>query len=108
MPLTLNDNQVAKTDWIWQFQWSDEETGDPIDFSGAYIEINVKDFDGCLRIQSSTDNGNISIIDIGVVQLAIPNSQTDLCSGTYKIGGFYTLSGLTLPLIDGTIAVERL
>ena len=108
MTLTLTDNQVAKTDWIWQFQFTDEETGDPIDFTGAYIEINVKDFDGCTRIPSSTSNGNIAIIDVGIFQLSIPSSQTDLCAGTYKVGGFYRLNGGTLPLIDGSISVERI
>ena len=108
MTLILSDTQVAKTDWVWDFIFTDEDTGDAIDFTGATIEIDIQDLDGCIRISSTTDNGNITLPAIGTIELAIPAAQTDLCAGSYKIGGFYILNGSTLPLLIGTLSVERL
>ena len=51
MTITLNASVTNSADWKTQFQFTDGETGDLIDFTGAKIEIDVKDFDGCRRRQ---------------------------------------------------------
>ena len=67
MTITLNSSATNNADWKTQFQFTDGETGDLIDFTGASIEIDVKDFDGCRKICASTGNGKISIISTGVL-----------------------------------------
>lgn len=106
--LNLTDNQVAQTDWFWNFVFTDEDTGEAIDFTDAAITINVRDYEGCLKVSCSVGSG-ITVLDVdtGTIELHITSSQTNLCAGTYLINGTYTLNGVTLPLFGGTIAVER-
>lgn len=106
MGITLNSAAANNADWKTQFQFTDTETGDLLDFTGADIEIDVKDFDGCRRIQASTSNGKITIIaDLGF-ELDIPASEMAcLCPGSYQIGGVYSLNGETISLFTGTLAI---
>lgn len=104
--LNLTDNQVAQTDWFWDFIFTDEDTGEAIDFTGAAISIKVRDFDGCLKVACSVGDG-ITILNTGTIELHITADQTNFCAGTYLINGTFTLNGVTLPLFSGTIAVER-
>lgn len=106
MSITLNSAATNNADWKTQFQFTDGDTGSLIDFTGATIEIDVKDFDGCRKIQASTGNGLITIISTGIFELDIPASQMAcLCPGSYPIGGVYLLSGETISLFTGSLSI---
>jgi len=106
MSIVLNSAATNSADWKTQFQFTDADTGDLIDFTGATIEIDVKDFDGCRRIQASTGNGLIAIVSTGVLELDVPAATMEtLCPGTYQIGGVYSLNGETISLFTGSLAV---
>lgn len=79
---------------------------EPVDFSGAYIEVEIKDIDGCRRIEASTTNGKISIVDVGKFLLSIPASEMKcLRAGTYPIGGLMQLNGETISLFTGSLPI---
>lgn len=106
MSITLNSAATNNADWKTQFQFNDADSGDLIDFTGASIEIDVKDFDGCRRIQASTSNGLIVIISTGIFELDIPaSSMACLCPGSYQVGGVYSLSGETISLFTGSLSI---
>ncbi|MBN8968933.1 MAG: hypothetical protein J0G95_10785 [Rhizobiales bacterium] len=106
MGIILNSAAANNADWKTQFQFTDAGTGDLIDFSGAKIEIEVKDFDGCRRIEATTDNGKISIISAGIFELSVPESEMkSLCPASYRIGGVYSLDGETISLFTGALTV---
>jgi hypothetical protein len=106
MSITLSAAETSNRDWNYQFEVTDEDTGDLIDLTGAVIAISITDADGCQRISATTDNGKIAIVSTGVFTLSIPYSETNLCAGTYDIGGYYQLNGDTLDLLEGSIAVR--
>lgn len=106
MAIAVSLAETSNRDWSWRFEVDDEDTGDPIDLTGAFIAIAFTDADGCQRIYATTDNGKISIIDVGVITLDIPYSETNLCAGTYEIGGYYQLNGDTPDLLEGSISVR--
>ena len=106
MSITLSATATNNADWKTQFQFNDAETGDLIDFTGATIEISVRDLDGCQRIEARTDNGLITILSSGIFELDVPASTMEgLCSGTYQIGGVYSLNGETISLFTGSLSV---
>jgi hypothetical protein len=106
MSITLNSSATNNADWKTQFQFNDADTGDLIDFTGATIEVDVKDFDGCRVIQASTGNGLITIQSTGIFELDVPAStMANLCAGTYLIGGAYLLSGETISLFTGSLSI---
>lgn len=106
MAITLSSSATNNADWKTQFQFTDGDTGELIDFTGAIIEIDVKDFDGCRRIQASTGNGKITIQSIGIFELDVPASEMAcLCPGSYAIGGVYSLNSETISLFTGSLAI---
>lgn len=106
MSIILNAAATSNADWKTQFQFNDADSGDLIDFTGATIEIDVRDFDCCLRIQASTGNGKITLISTGIFELDIPVSEMqNLCPGSYPIGGVYSLNGETISLFTGTLTI---
>jgi hypothetical protein len=114
--ITLNSAVTNNADWRTIFQWNDIETGDLIDFTGASIEIELREPDNYLYsnygnygfwIQASTDNGLITIISLGIFELVIPKLQMqNLCPGSYPIGGVYTLNDETISLFTGSLTVK--
>jgi hypothetical protein len=106
MAITLSSSTANNADWKTQFQFTDADTGDLIDFTGATIEVEVRDFDGCLRIEATTDNGLITIQSAGIFEVDVPaETMTDLCPGTYQIGGVYSLNDETISLFTGSLAI---
>jgi hypothetical protein len=104
--ITLNSSATNNSDWRTQFQFNDAETGDLIDFTGATIEIEVRDFDGCQKIEATTGNGLITIQSTGIFELDVPAStMANLCPGTYQIGGVYSLNDETISLFTGSLAI---
>lgn len=112
MPITLNSATRSNRDWKTQFQFTD---GDPtsatfgqlIDFTGAFIAIAVEDQDCCQRILATTDNGKITIISIGLIELDVSYSEMNLCPGSYQIGGYYQLNGETIDLFAGDLTIQK-
>lgn len=106
MAIRLDSSATNNADWKTIFQFTDADSGDPLDFTGAYIEIEVKDFDGCKRIEASTNNGKITITDLGTFELAVPYTEMKcLHPGSYNAGGLYQLNDETISLFTGTLTV---
>lgn len=106
MSIILNSAATNNADWKTQFQFTDGGTGDLIDFTGATIEIDVKDFDGCRVVSASTGNGLITIQSAGIFELDVPAStMACLCPGSYQIGGVYSLNGDTISLFTGSLSI---
>jgi hypothetical protein len=106
MSITLSSSATNNADWKTQFEFTDAETGDLIDFTGATIEIEVRDFDGCQKIEATTGNGMITIQETGIFELDVPvSSMACLCPGTYQIGGVYSLNEETISLFTGSLAI---
>lgn len=105
MAITLSGAATNNADWKTQFEFTDVETGDPIDFTGATIEIEVKDQNRCKWIEATTANGKITI-NSGGFELLVPESDMkSLCPGSYLIGGVYSLNSETISLFTGTLAI---
>lgn len=105
MAIQLTSAATNNADWKTQFEFRDLETGDLIDFTGAVIEIEVKDQDRCKRIEATTSNSKITINSSGF-ELSVPASEMQsLCAGSYLIGGVYQLNGETISLFTGTLSV---
>ena len=108
MTITLNSAATNNADWKTQFQFTDGETGDLLDFTGATIKLAVKDADGCQRLTASTDDGKIAIISTGLFELDIPASEMQcLCPGSYQVGGVYSLNDETISLFTGTLSITN-
>lgn len=106
MTITLNSSTTNNADWKTQFQFTDGETGDLIDFTGATIEVEVRDADGCLKIEATTGNGMIAITSLGTFELNAPASKMScLCPGSYQVGGVYSLNGETISLFTGSLSI---
>lgn len=106
MTITLNSSATNNADWKTRFEFTDGDTGDLIDFTGATIEIEVRDADGCLKIEATTGNGKIAIISTGIFEMTVPVSEMScLCPGSYQVGGVYSLNGETISLFTGTLSV---
>jgi len=106
MSITLSSSTTNNADWKTQFQFTDAETGDLIDFTGATIEVEVRDFDGCQKIEATTENGLISIVSTGIFEMDIPAAtMAGLCPGTYQIGGVYSLNDEIVSLFTGSLAI---
>lgn len=106
MAITLSSSATNNADWKTQFQFTDAETGELIDFTGATIEVEVRDFDGCQKIEATTGNGLVTIQSAGIFEVDVPaTTMVNLCPGTYQIGGVYSLNGETISLFTGLLAI---
>lgn len=110
MSINLNSATANNEDWdeIWEFEASYDggATFSLIDFTGATIDVQVRDIDGCMRVQATTGNGKISVVETGRFEIVVPASEmSGLCAGTYKIGGRFTLNGSITSLFTGSLTV---
>lgn len=106
MGITLNSSATNNADWKTIFEFTDGDTGDLLDFTGAYIEVEVKDQDRCKKVEASTTNGMIVIQEAGTFELTIPADRMKcLCPASYLIGGLYQLNGETNALFTGTLSI---
>lgn len=107
MSIILNSAISNNADWQTQFQFSDAVTGDLLDFTGASIELEIRDQEWRgTRIIASTDNGLITIISLGIFEIAIPATQMEcLCPSSYRMGAVYSLNGSTISLFTGSLTV---
>lgn len=105
MTINLTSAATNNADWKTQFEFTDAQTGDPIDFTGSTIEVEVRNGDRCKVIEATTGNGKITI-NSGGFELLVPASEMqNLCAGSYLIGGVYSLNGETISLFTGTFAI---
>lgn len=107
MAITLNSAATSHRDWKTQFQFNDGETGDLIDFTGAFIAVAAEDQEGCQKFEATTDNVMIVIVSAGIFEMTIPAATMALCAGSYNIGGYYVLNGETIDLFEGSLSVRR-
>jgi hypothetical protein len=114
MALVLNASRTNTARWQTQMQFSDAETGELIDFTGASILIVVKDEAGNTKIEASTDNGKVSIVSTGVIEFdASLSDMGGLTPGSYPIGGVFWFGSDdpdqlfvgTLTVIDGVASL---
>lgn len=112
MAITLSDSSRSYRDFKRQWLFTDGDPnsptfGQPIDFTGAFIAIAIEDQDGCQKVLATTDNGKISIISTGVIEVDLSYSDMALCPGSYPIGGYYQLNGETIDLFSGELAIQK-
>lgn len=107
MSITLNSAATSHRDWKQQFQFNDGNTGNLIDFTGAFIAIAAEDQEGCQKFKATTSNGMIAIISTGIFEVTIPAATLALCAGSYNIGGYYVLNGETIDLFEGSLSLRR-
>lgn len=105
MAYITNFDASNKADFIVDFSATDAETGDDIDFTGASVDIRVRDENNCQRLEASIGSG-ITQPSSTVIELWFTADQMEsLCAGTYSIGGVYSLNGQTIQLFTGTMTV---
>ena len=112
MAITLSDETRSHRDYKRQWQFTDGDPDSPtygqlIDFTGAFIAIAIEDKDYCQRLLATTDNGQITIISTGVIEVDFTAAQMNMSPGSYKIGGYYQLNGETNDLFEGELTVQR-
>lgn len=108
-PLLPVSNQA---DWTYRDETTDEETGDPVDLTGASITFEVRDESNCIVLSGTTANGKVSIVDTGVFEVAFTRAEMQqLSAGTYDVGCVVTINGVTsqflvgaLPVLDGVVS----
>lgn len=106
MLITINDTATNNADWKTVFEFSYDDTEDAIDFTGSLVKIYVKDQRGAVMIDATTDNGLLSIVDIGRIEMSIPaTTMQSLCPGTYSIGAVCKVDGVTISLFTGSVSV---
>lgn len=109
--MNITDDTRSHRDFKRQFEFTDGDPdsatyGQPIDFTGAFIAIAIDDSDHCYKILATTDNGKITIIDTGIIEISLSETDMGLAPGTYPIGGYYQLNGETNDLFTGELTVQ--
>lgn len=105
MAIRLDSSAANNADWKTQFEFTDSETGDVVDFTGATIEVSVKDQNRCQIIEATTGNGKITINSQGFLLLVPASEMHCICAGQYNVGGVYELNDETISLFTGTLSV---
>lgn len=105
MAIQLTSSATNNADWKTQFEFTDAQTGDHIDFTGSTIEVEVRNGDRCKVIEATTANGKITINSGGFELLVPASDMKSLCPGSYLIGGVYSLNSETISLFTGTLAI---
>lgn len=109
MAISLKATAYNNADWNMQLQVTDADTGALMDFTGASIEIAVKDQNNCEKLTATVDNGKITLPSTGVIEWLFPvTDMQGLCAGQYKMGGVYKLNGKTIALFTGELSVVDL
>lgn len=109
MAISLKATAYNNADWNMQLQVNDADTGALMDFTGASIEVAVKDANNCQLLTGTVDNGKITLPSTGIIEWLFPaDDMKKLCVGQYKMGGVYQLNGETIGLFNGELAVTDL
>jgi hypothetical protein len=85
----------------------------PVDLAGCSMVLAVSDHCGVQRLVASTDNGKLTIVDLGTFQWSFTRDEMrGMCLGTYNTGLTLTNDDDTdtvqltigpLPIIDGVV-----
>jgi hypothetical protein len=85
----------------------------PIDLTGLTLVFSIRDKNGCPRLTATTDDGSITLLDIGQFRWFFTLQQmSSLCVGTFSCGmtletadQSQTVQLFTgrLPVIDGNV-----
>lgn len=94
-------------DWTYRDETTDEDTGEPVDLTGAVIVFEVRDSStNCTVLSATTSNGKISIVDVGVFEVNFARSEMQqLSAGAYDVGCVITINGKTAQLLVATVPV---
>lgn len=107
MACIFNVSVLNSGDFRPIFTFKDKDTGELIDFTGAYIEVEIKDRDGCRKFEGTTDGGALTILDVGRIQLVVPASTMQgLCPAQYDWGGLFELNDEQTALFTGVVNVR--
>lgn len=109
MAIRLDDYTLNSGDWSVHFtfdaSYDGGQTYGEIDFTGCFIRLQVHDQNNCLKIDASTTNGKITILDAGFDLLVPYDEMKCICAGQYKFGTAYQKNGATTALSHGTLTV---
>jgi hypothetical protein len=106
MGINLKATATNNADWNMQIEVKDADTGALVDFTGAVVEIEIKDANNCRKLCGSIDNGRVTLPSTGVIEwLFLASDMKCLCVGAYKMGGVYELGGATVSLFTGELTV---
>ena len=105
--------QSNRASWAFIGMVTDLEDN-PIDLSGCSMVFAIRGKNGGGRLEASTDNGKITIIDLGKFRWFFTlDEMHGLCAGTYDTGLALTnndasqtvqLSVGPLPIVDGIVS----
>lgn len=95
-----------RADWSEAIVLTDAESGELIDISGCRVTLTVSDENKCARLTASTDDGTITLPDVGTFQWDFPATQMGgLCPGAYSVGVRISQDERTAQLVIGSVNV---
>ncbi|MBR0882483.1 hypothetical protein ABIF65_004125 [Bradyrhizobium japonicum] len=93
-------------DWSEAIMLADAESGDIIDITGCRVTLSVADEQGGVRLKASTDDGSITLPDVGTFQWDFDENQmSGLCPGAYNVGVRISRDDRTVQLVIGSVNV---
>jgi hypothetical protein len=111
-----------RQDWQFVREIIDDDTGDPIDLTGASIVLEIREQPDDQQLgtpsypdatlSATTANGKVTILDTGVFQVWFPlTDMQTLSPGYYDVGCTVNVNGITtqlmaaeLPVVDGIVS----
>jgi hypothetical protein len=105
-----------RQDWKFIRQIIDDDTGDPVDLTGATITFELREksddqqynapaWPG-VTLSATTANGKITLVDTGTFQVWFPLADMQTLSpGYYDVGCTVLMNGVTEQLLAGTLPV---
>ncbi|MBR0741155.1 hypothetical protein JQ581_29910 [Bradyrhizobium liaoningense] len=95
-----------RADWTEAVVLTDAESGEVIDIADCRVTLTVADDGGCVRLRASTDDGSITLPDVGTFQWDFDATQmSGLCPGAYRVGVRISRDDRTVQLVIGNINV---
>lgn len=100
-----------RASWIFTGEIMNSADNAPLDLTGLTFVFEISDQFKCPRLQASTSNGKLTVVDIGIFRWEFSEAEMrTLCAGTYNTGmtmsnGTQTtqLSVGPLPIVDGVV-----
>ena len=106
------DPASTRADWELVVAFTDADTGEPLDLTGAAVLVEARDrLSGGVVLSASSGNGKVSVPDAGTIRIAVAAADMRaLRADVYDIGGVLVLNGVTrqfviglLPVLDGVV-----
>ena len=105
MAYIVNFDQSNKADWAFDISATDADTGAVIDFTGAAVNLVLKDENDCQRLSASIGSGITLILSTTLEVVFTASQMQTLIPGAYKVGAVYSLNGQINQLFSGTVSV---